>query len=188
MSAVKNSCFDIFLTISDLKYFTSFWMEGLECKSLAYEVVIQPTRSSGIGRYIVCKRFAVETLLWSLEFMIQIKLEPGRTTVWTSTRSWSQIIYIMDLPSCSKLVSNNYDRENLHMVLIVKLHHLLLKPSHLVICICYWVNCWDLAFTAGNHFQAGNYLLNVNNRNIRTRCEICSKLTIKIPERRQGMI
>ena len=30
-----------------------------------------------------------------------------------------------------------------------------------------------------------NYLLKVNNRNTRTRCEICSKLTIKIPERRQ---
>ena len=27
--------------------------------------------------------------------------------------------------------------------------------------------------------------LQVNNRNTRTRCEICSKLTIKIPERRQ---
>ena len=32
---------------------------------------------------------------------------------------------------------------------------------------------------------AGIYLLKVNNRNSRTRCEICSKLTIKIPERRQ---
>ena len=30
---------------------------------------------------------------------------------------------------------------------------------------------------------AGNYLLKVNNRNTRTRCEICSKLTIKTPER-----
>ena len=29
------------------------------------------------------------------------------------------------------------------------------------------------------------YLLKVNNRNNRTRCEICSELTIKIPERRQ---
>ena len=28
---------------------------------------------------------------------------------------------------------------------------------------------------------AGIYLLKVNNRNTRTRCEICSKLTIKIP-------
>ena len=29
---------------------------------------------------------------------------------------------------------------------------------------------------------AGNYLFKVNNRNTRTRCEICSKLTIKKPE------
>ena len=34
-------------------------------------------------------------------------------------------------------------------------------------------------------YPAGIYLLKVNNRNNRTRCEICSKLTIKIPERRQ---
>ena len=32
---------------------------------------------------------------------------------------------------------------------------------------------------------AGNYMFKVNNRNTRTRCEICSKLKIKIPERRQ---
>ena len=30
---------------------------------------------------------------------------------------------------------------------------------------------------------AGNYLLKLNNRNTRTRCEICSKLTIKTSER-----
>ena len=30
----------------------------------------------------------------------------------------------------------------------------------------------------------GIYLLKVNNRNTRTRCEICSKLTMKTPERR----
>ena len=35
-----------------------------------------------------------------------------------------------------------------------------------------------------NIFPAGIYLLNVNNRNTRTKCEICSKLTIKTPERR----
>ena len=34
-------------------------------------------------------------------------------------------------------------------------------------------------------YPAGNYMLKVNNRNTRTRSEICSKLTIKIPERRQ---
>ena len=35
---------------------------------------------------------------------------------------------------------------------------------------------------------AGNYMFQVNNRNIRTRCEICSKLTIKTPERPQWHI
>ena len=35
---------------------------------------------------------------------------------------------------------------------------------------------------------AGNYMFKVNNRNSRTRCEICSKLTIKTPERRQWRI
>ena len=34
------------------------------------------------------------------------------------------------------------------------------------------------------HCPAGNYMFQVNNRNTRTRCEICSKLTIKTPERR----
>ena len=33
-------------------------------------------------------------------------------------------------------------------------------------------------------YSAGNYLFKVNNRNTRIRCEICSKLTIKTPERR----
>ena len=35
---------------------------------------------------------------------------------------------------------------------------------------------------------AGIYLLKVNNRNSRTKCEICSKLTIETPERRQMTI
>ena len=36
-----------------------------------------------------------------------------------------------------------------------------------------------------NCFPAGIYLLRVDNRNNRIRCEICSKLTIKTSERRQ---
>ena len=34
-------------------------------------------------------------------------------------------------------------------------------------------------------FPAGIYQLRVNNRNTRTRCEICSNLSIKTPERHQ---
>ena len=33
------------------------------------------------------------------------------------------------------------------------------------------------------HWLAGNYMFQVNNRNTRTRCDICSKLTIKIRRR-----
>ena len=40
-----------------------------------------------------------------------------------------------------------------------------------------------LAYPWLSSFPAGIYLLKVNNRNSRTRCEICSKLTIKTPER-----
>ena len=35
---------------------------------------------------------------------------------------------------------------------------------------------------------SGIYLLEVNIRNTRTRCELCSKLTIKIPERRHDVV
>ena len=38
--------------------------------------------------------------------------------------------------------------------------------------------------TFWNNIPAGNYMFKVSNRNTRTRCEICSKLTIKTPERR----
>ena len=37
----------------------------------------------------------------------------------------------------------------------------------------------------GGSFLAGNYMFKVNSRNIRARCEICLKLTIKTPERGQ---
>ena len=36
-----------------------------------------------------------------------------------------------------------------------------------------------------NIYPDRNYMFKVNNRNTRTRCEICSELTIKRPERRQ---
>ena len=37
-------------------------------------------------------------------------------------------------------------------------------------------------------YPAGNYKFKVNNRNTRTRCEMCSKLTIKKPERANGIV
>ena len=48
-------------------------------------------------------------------------------------------------------------------------------------CCCnYWVSLVISRFCL---IPAGNYMFKVNNRNTRTRCEICSKLTIKTPER-----
>ena len=44
--------------------------------------------------------------------------------------------------------------------------------------------CCTLSEASGeNTFPASNYMFKVNNRNTRTKREICSKLTIKIPER-----
>ena len=37
-----------------------------------------------------------------------------------------------------------------------------------------------ILFTRHTRIPAGNYMFKVNSRNTRTRCEICSKLTIKI--------
>ena len=39
--------------------------------------------------------------------------------------------------------------------------------------------------TLVHQYAAGIYLLKVNNRNTRIRCETCSKLAIKTPEGRQ---
>ena len=36
-------------------------------------------------------------------------------------------------------------------------------------------------------YPVGNYMFKVNTRNTRTRCEIWSKLTIKLPERRKSV-
>ena len=57
-------------------------------------------------------------------------------------------------------------------------------------------NQWDARLGLGSHLNfpvtfvskspspTNIYLLKVNNRNSSKRCDICSKLTIKIPERR----
>ena len=42
----------------------------------------------------------------------------------------------------------------------------------------------DLHFKSSDSFPPNIYLFKVSNKNTRKRCEICSKLTIKTPERR----
>ena len=45
-------------------------------------------------------------------------------------------------------------------------------------------NVTGIHLVMADSFAVGIYLAKVNNRNTRTRWEICSKLTIKTPERR----
>ena len=45
-------------------------------------------------------------------------------------------------------------------------------------------NIFQTILCSDSKIPAGIYLLKFNNRNTRARCEICSKLTIKTPERR----
>ena len=50
-----------------------------------------------------------------------------------------------------------------------------------------WENSTEQLWAVSSEslIPASIYLFNVNNANIRTMCEICSKLTIKLPQRRQ---
>ena len=50
---------------------------------------------------------------------------------------------------------------------------------------CYHVIMVTVKYLTTQNMSLGIYLLKVNNKNTRTRCEICSKLTIKTPERCQ---
>ena len=56
------------------------------------------------------------------------------------------------------------------------LEKLILSSNMLIISPNYWI-------PEKLSKKAGIYLLKVNKRNTRTRCEMCSKLIIKIPER-----
>ena len=52
----------------------------------------------------------------------------------------------------------------------------------------FWIShCVDLFnnSTKYDKYPAGNYMFKVNNKNTRIGCEICSKLTLNTPERRQ---
>ena len=50
---------------------------------------------------------------------------------------------------------------------------------------CCKKNQTDSNVRATRRYPVGIYLFKVNNRNTRTRCEICSELTTKTPEQRQ---
>ena len=63
-------------------------MNNQECK-IRPEILNINLWPSGLGNFIVCKRFAVQTLLWSLEFVIQINFEHNTIAVSNLAQSWS---------------------------------------------------------------------------------------------------
>ena len=70
------------------------------------------------------------------------------------------------------------------VVFLVEIFLRLLVEANMVeyyLTVIMWI---ESLFALSNN-PAGNYMFKVNNRNSITRCEICSKFTIKIPERRQ---
>ena len=77
-----------------------------------------------------------------------------------------------------------YDDFWLRFLMILLVH--VLSCDWMVSFKLWYLIIW---FVANNinfvFFPAGIYLLKGNNRNTRTRCEICSKLTIKTPKRYQ---
>ena len=79
----------------------------------------------------------------------------------------------------------------LKLNLSVRLKTLLTKSTfyHFFIILCVLGvagACFMMSSYQNTIFPAGIYLLKVNNRNTRTSCEVCSKLTIKTPELRHS--
>ena len=57
---------------------------------------------NGLGNYFVCKRFAVQTLLWSLELVMQINFEHDTIAVWKFAQSWSISVLLL---TCNSYMS-----------------------------------------------------------------------------------
>ena len=58
---------------------------------------------------------------------------------------------------------------------------------HIYIFSCFNTSCISVPFISvfSNSVSAGIYLFKAKNGNTRTKCEICSNLAMKTPERRQ---
>ena len=118
-------------------------------------------------------------------------------------RIFNYVIYNKN-SHCVTLIKINYpieqQQQQTNNVLKIKGWNWCLRWSPLGGCMSYIVckrtpmpptflcQIWKLlgirVLQLSRNYRAGIYLLKVNNKNTRTRCEICSKLTIKTPERR----
>ena len=86
-----------------------------------------------------------------------------------SSKSFFKVMHVFLENTCSNKFRRNPQYCNaLFMSLQALSVHFVIQQR----CICH-------------PFPVGIYMFKINNRNTRRRCEICSKLTIKTPERRQ---
>ena len=70
-------------------------------------------------------------------------------------------------------------------------HKQSLTQKHMQTCFSIYFTAFENSGTLMERIgtdenPAGNYMFNVKNRNTRTRCEVCSKLTVKV-RRRSGV-
>ena len=81
-----------------------------------------------------------------------------------------------------------YSGTYLHVLKLKTARHIFRKTPYSSIstqCVVLFMALYffQCAIAIQRRIPAGNYMFKVNNRNIRTSCELCSKLTIKIPKR-----
>ena len=80
------------------------WLSSVKYRKICWYCL--HGKSNGLGNYFVCKRFAGQTLLWSLEIVIQINLEHDTIAVWNLARSWSISTWILLLELAHHVLVN----------------------------------------------------------------------------------
>ena len=107
---------------------------------------------------------------------------------------WTLFLYSINFLKILNETERNYVGMSIKRSLGNSLKKHVLKSSQYIVpsrkVINKTVNTWCNLHKGNSHiisfqlcYPTGNYLFKVNNRNTRTRCEICSKLTIKTLER-----
>ena len=144
---------------------------------LLIPVCISTVYLSETERSLTCLRNLLENLLESRISGLALKMY---------FPDWFKVFY----KSCSKKSLGADTDSTVRKYAKVRhcLHHVILMTSQLTKSMK-WFLIWKtwtclIYETKKTFISAGNYMFKVNNRNTRTRYEICSKLTIKIPERR----
>ena len=79
-------------TFNFSKTFSTFKFQSFESSFFLLDCLYMILWHSGLGSYFVCKRLAVQNLLQSLEFAIQINLKHETIKVSNLAESWSILI------------------------------------------------------------------------------------------------